>query len=139
MPEPIALSVSSSSYSTETVTFYNALESSSFRPSSYINYAVGSEKFCSEYISLLALAFFKTCEFNDLSLWSCIGLLEMAQFGFSSVFFFFVVKSKLYGIIAILVHCFNLCYNTWPGLQNRTWNILSVFIENGGHSYLFTN
>src|SRR5664280_751389 len=68
-----------------------------------------------------------------------LAFLKMAQFGFSSVFFFFVVKSKLYGIIAILVHCFNLCYNTWPGLQNRTWNILSVFIENGGHSYLFTN
>src|SRR5512133_1994746 len=133
------LAVCLSANTTETMTFHNTLKAFSFRPASDINDAVRSEKFSCEHISFFTLSFSKACEFNDFSFRRCICLLEMSHLSFGCVFFLFIFESKLYSKIAILFHCLNLCNNTWTGLQNRTWNILSIFVENGCHSYFFTN
>ena len=82
---------------------------------------------------------FKTFEFDHFVLGGCTRLLEVSTECLGYVLLFFVIETKLKGIIPVDLCGSDLCYYTRTALDYSAGNVFPAFIENAGHTNFFTN
>ena len=137
------LTVGLPAYTLETMALNNTLEAFTFRNTNGV-YPV---TFNEDVLNVNLLAQFsqwrkfiaKIAEFNNCTLGAGVGLLKMTLKRFRGIFFFFIAKSKLEGLVAILFLIFDLRYYARTGFDYRNCQILAVGTEYAGHSYFPSN
>ncbi len=140
MTETVVLTVGHTTYTGESVTFYNALETLTFRSTHHIDELDVREDVChGEGITQLELSGEVCGEFHELLLGSSSSLFEMALQGRAGAFLFLFVIGKLHGGITVGFHGANLRDNTRTSLNDGARDILPVGTEDGNHSDFLSN
>ena len=132
------LAVCGLTYTTETVTFYNALEAFTFGGAGDVDKVAVGEDVHADGVTK-GIFFGKTIELGQVSLGGYAGGFEMAEFGFGAVFFFLLLKTELEGCIAVFLNCLDLSNHARTYFDNSAWNVFSLGTENGCHSDFFSN
>ncbi len=126
-------------YTLETMTFNNALETFTLRGTDYIYFVVLSEQqICGEYITGFGFIC-ETFELNQMSLRSYTSLVKMAFFGLVGVFFSFFLKTQLNGCITVCFNSLYLCNYARTGFNYSAWNVLSLGTEDRSHTDFLSN
>ena len=122
----------------ETVTFHNALESLALRNSRDVDPVVVLENIDGNHVAQIQFLF-EAGEFDQLTLGSGVGLLEMAHQRIAGILFRNLVIGKLHGRVAVLLGSLHLRNNTGTSFNHSAWYILTLGTENGSHSDFFSN
>ena len=127
------LTVSSLTYTTETMTFHNTLEAFTFG-STYNVYIISAfEQFYGNSITQIQFCL-KFFELSQVFLGSYSSFLKVAHKRLCSVLFLLVLETQLNSLIAVLFYSFHLSNNTRTCFDNSAWYILTIGTENGCHS-----
>ena len=137
LTQTVILTVSSLTYTTETMTLNDALESFTLRCACYINVSSIVEKFHCDYVTEVVLLVIS--ELGQVSLWCCTSLLEVTHHLLGSVLFLLVLEAHLHSCVAIFLDSLYLSYNTRTYFDNSAWHILALSTENGCHSDFSSN
>ena len=131
------LTVSSLTYTTETMSLNYTLEAFTFRGSDNIYEGSVIKHLYSNSITQIQLCL-KFFELGQVSLRCYSSSLKVTHQRFSCVLFLFVLETQLNSFIAILFYSFNLSNNTRTCFDNSAWYILTISTENGCHSDFFS-
>jgi len=134
----VMLAMGLSAHAMESMTFYNALKTFSFRSTYYFYFIAFGKDLYGEDITKV-LFYGKIAEFFYKLFGGSAGLCEVMLFCVGGVLFFLVAKSQLEGGVAIGVLCLDLRYDTGTRFNDRTSGLLAVWTEYARHPDLFTN
>ena len=130
------LTVSSLTYTAKAMSFNNALKTSTFRGTDYIN-----KNFTVENIhgnSITKVQCIKSFELSQVFLGCYSCLLEVSQQRLCGMLLFHILEAQLYSSITIFFYCLYLSNNTRTCFDNSAWYIFTLGTENGCHSDFFS-
>ncbi len=133
LTQTVILSVSSLTYTTETMTLNYTLEAMSLGSTYYINISNIVEQLNSDRVTEIQLLL-KTCELGQVSLGSGTGFLKVTHERSSRILLLSLLETKLNSCIAILLDTLNLRNHTRTSFDNSAWHILAISTEYGCHS-----
>jgi hypothetical protein len=139
--ETVVLTVGLATYTGESVTLHDALETLTFRSTDHINeFDILSEDVGhGDGVSELELSGEVCLEFHELLLGSSSSLFEMALQSLAGALLFLFVIGKLHGGITVGFYSANLRDNTRTSLNDSARDILPVGTEDGNHSDFLSN
>ena len=128
----VVLTVSHLTHTTKTVTFYDTLETLTFRSSDYIYEVVFTEEFHSHCIAEIELLIIN--KFSEMTLRRHTGLLKMTQKRCGNILFLHILEAYLHCSITVGFNSFDLSYYARTAFDNCARHIFAVGTENGSHS-----
>jgi len=136
------LTVSSSTNTSEVVTFHNTLETTTLRSSDSIDEVSFNEDILntdlfSKFRYVVELDS-EVTEFSELLLRRSVCLFEVANSRLGGIFLFLLAISELNSTVSVCFFIFHLCYYTGTGFYHRASDVLALRAEYAGHSYFLS-
>ena len=135
------LTVGLATYTGESVTLHEALETLTFRSTDHINEldVFREDIGHGDGVSELELSGEVGLEFHEFLLGSSSSLFEMALQSLAGALLFLFVIGKLHGGVTVGFYSANLRDNTRTSLNDSARDILPVGTEDGNHSDFLSN
>lgn len=139
-PLTVVLTVAGFTHTAKAMTFYNALETLTFRGTHNVNsFTFGENVYSNGLAEGLSHGCIRVAEFFYVTFRGSLSFREVIFLCFGSVFFLFLTKSYLNGVVPVSELGFHLGNHVWTGFDNGNGSLFAIGLEDAGHANLFTN
>src|SRR5260221_2496070 len=131
------LTMRSFTHTAKAMAFYNTLETFTLCGTYYFHFVAFGKNVNSDGFTNV-LIYFAIAYFFDYFFRRCLCFGEVADGSLVGVFFFFIAKCNLEGIVTVRFYSLLLCNNAWTCFDDGYSSLLTAGIKNTGHANFLT-